>query len=105
MTLPFHTDFFQGDEFKPGLKAEYTVTMYLNEDYDGGEIDFRIFHGRETEMRVSGGEMIPTTEQEEIPKVVYRPQAGDIIIFPSRVPFYHGVRRVSTGTKYFARMF
>jgi hypothetical protein len=105
MTLPFHTDFYQADEFEPGLKAEYTVTMYLNDDYDGGEIDFRIFNRRETEMRVVDGEMVPTTEGEEIPKIVYKPQAGDIIIFPSRVPFYHGVRRVSTGTKYFARMF
>jgi hypothetical protein len=105
MTLPFHTDFYQREEFEPGLKAEYTVTMYLNDDYDGGEIDFRIFNERETEMRVVDGEMVSTTEGEEIPKIVYKPQAGDIIIFPSRVPFYHGVRRVSTGTKYFARMF
>jgi len=106
MTLPFHTDFYQRDEFEPGLKAEYTVTMYLNEDYNGGEIDFRLFNGRETEMRVVNGDLVSTDPNHgEIPSVVYRPKAGDIIIFPSRPPYYHGVRRVSTGTKYFVRMF
>lgn len=106
MTLPFHTDFYQRDEFEPGLKAEYTITMYLNEDYDGGEIDFRIFNGNENDMRVVDGELKSTDlNYEEIPKIMYKPQAGDIIIFPSRVPYYHGVRRVTTGTKYFARMF
>lgn len=106
MTLPFHTDFYQAEEFKPGLKAEYTITMYLNEDYDGGEIDFRIFNGNENEIRVIDGELHSADPNYgEIPAIAYRPKAGDIIIFPSRVPFYHGVRRVSTGMKYFARMF
>lgn len=106
MTLPFHTDFYQRDEFEPGLKAEYTITMYLNDDYEGGDIDFRIFNGREDESRIINGEFVATDPSYgEIPSVVYRPQAGDVIIFPSRVPFYHGVRRVSTGTKYFVRMF
>lgn len=106
MTLPFHTDFYQKEEFKPGLKAEYTVTMYLNDDYDGGEIDFRIFNDNENQMRMIDGELKSADPNYgEIPKIIYRPQAGDIIIFPSRVPFYHGVKRVKTGMKYFARMF
>jgi hypothetical protein len=106
MTLPFHTDFYQGDEFEPGLKAEYTVTMYLNDDYEGGDIDFRLFDGRETDLVVQDGEVISkNSDGSNVQSIIYKPQAGDIIIFPSRVPFYHGVRRVSTGTKYFARMF
>jgi hypothetical protein len=106
MTLPFHTDFYQRDADVPGLKAEYTITMYLNDDYDGGEIDFRIFDRGENDMRIVGDRLVPIDENYgEIPEIAYKPQAGDVIIFPSRPPFYHGVRRVLTGTKYFARMF
>lgn len=106
MTLPFHTDFYQREEFKPGLKAEYTVTMYLNENYEGGEIDFRIFNRPESDMRMVDGELKSADpDHGEIPAIMYKPQAGDIIIFPSRVPYYHGVRRVTQGMKYFVRMF
>jgi predicted 2-oxoglutarate/Fe(II)-dependent dioxygenase YbiX len=106
MTLPFHTDFYQRDADIPGLKAEYTITMYLNDDYDGGEIDFRIFNSGENDMRIVGDRLVPIDENYgEVPEIAYRPQAGDVIIFPSRPPFYHGVRRVTQGTKYFARMF
>lgn len=106
LTLPFHTDFYQKDEFEPGPKAEYTVTIYLNDDYEGGEIDYRIFNGKETEVRLVDGDLVAMDPAYgDIPKIAYRPQAGDIIIFPSRPPFYHGVRRVQTGTKRFARMF
>jgi predicted 2-oxoglutarate/Fe(II)-dependent dioxygenase YbiX len=80
--------------------------MYLNADYEGGEIDFRIFNDRDDKMRITGGELLPLdANYGEIPAIMYKPQAGDLIIFPSRVPYYHGVRRVSTGTKYFVRMF
>lgn len=106
MTLPFHTDFYQPDALEPGLKAEYTVTMYLNDNYKGGEIDFRIFNGSEQEMRLEGYSLKPVDPNYgEVPEIMYRPQPGDIIIFPSRPPFYHGVRRVESGMKYFVRMF
>lgn len=105
-TLPFHTDFYQKDEFEPGLKAEYTVTIYLNDDYIGGEIDYRIFNGTEHELGFEDGDVIPLDPAYgEVPKLVYKPQAGDIIVFPSRPPYYHGVRRVESGIKKFIRMF
>lgn len=106
MTLPFHTDFYQADALEPGLKAEYTVTMYLNDNYEGGEIDFRIFNGPDKEMRIEGYSLKPLDPHHgEVPEIMYRPQPGDIIIFPSRPPYYHGVRRVESGMKYFVRMF
>lgn len=98
-TLPFHTDFDQRSALDPGPKAEYTITIYLNDDYVGGEIDFRFFKGNFEDM--SGN----VFEKEETPKLTYRPKPGDIIIFPSRPPYYHGVRRVEAGIKKFVRMF
>lgn len=106
LTLPFHTDFYQADEFEPGPKAEYTVTVYLNDDYEGGEIDYKVFNGNATDMDILNGTIVPRDKNYgEVPEIMYRPQAGDIIIFPSRVPYYHGVRRVLSGTKRFIRMF
>lgn len=105
-TLPFHTDFYQADALKPGPKAEYTITIYLNDDYVGGEIDYRIFEGNFEDMRMENGDISAMDPSYgEIPKIMYRPQAGDIIIFPSRPPYYHGVRRVEAGIKKFVRMF
>lgn len=106
LTLPFHTDFHQPDEFKPGPKAEYTVTIYLNDDYVGGEIDYRIFNGKNNDLNIVDGELVPRDpDYGEVPALQYRPQPGDIIIFPSRPPYYHGVRKVTEGTKRFVRMF
>lgn len=108
LTLPFHTDFYQGDEFEPGPKAEYTVTIYLNDNYEGGEIDYRIYNGKDGTFSIKDGEMVPNNAydlNESVAKIAYRPQKGDVIIFPSRVPYYHGVRRVTSGTKRFVRMF
>jgi hypothetical protein len=105
-TLPFHTDFYQANEFVPGPQAEYTITIYLNDDYVGGEIDYRIFDGRFEDMKMENEEIVPLDHNYgDIPKIMYRPQAGDIIIFPSRPPYYHGVRRVEAGIKKFIRMF
>ena len=105
LTLPFHTDFHQPTGNKPGPQAEYTVTMYLNDDYVGGEIDYRIFEGLDGEFDIIDGELFPKDKSKTINRIQYRPQPGDIIIFPSRPPFYHGVRKVTEGTKRFVRMF
>lgn len=108
LTLPFHTDFYQGDEFEPGPKAEYTITIYLNDDYEGGEIDYRIYSGKDGTFSIKDGEMIPNdldNPNNSVTKIAYRPKKGDVIIFPSRVPYYHGVRRVTSGIKRFVRMF
>lgn len=104
-TLPFHTDFNQEHSIKIP-NAEYTITIYLNDDYVGGEIDYRIFNGTIHEMDMIDGELVSKDPSYgEIPKIAYRPKAGDIIIFPSRPPYYHGVRRVESGIKKFVRMF
>jgi len=105
LTLPFHTDFYQANANVPGPQAEYTVTMYLNDDYIGGEIDYRIFDGSDKDFSIINGDLVPKDDNKKVDKIQYRPQPGDIIIFPSRPPFYHGVKKVTEGTKRFVRMF
>eukprot|EP00397_Hematodinium_sp_SG-2012_P040019 GEMP01043789.1.p1 GENE.GEMP01043789.1~~GEMP01043789.1.p1 ORF type:complete len:279 (+),score=70.74 GEMP01043789.1:123-959(+) len=61
----------------------YTATVWLNDDFDGGEFYFE----RQTDKSV--GE---DTEEVEVPF-----KAGDAVFFPADVP--HGVRMVRSGVR------
>ena len=62
-----------------------TLTIYPNDNYNGGEICF----------------------YDEISNKAYeyKPKAGDITIFPSAAPFYHGVKYFNGASRYFMRIF
>jgi predicted 2-oxoglutarate/Fe(II)-dependent dioxygenase YbiX len=104
-SLPFHTDYYYPTAHKSGTKPEITVTMYFNDDYEGGDIEFRVFEKQYTHMRIEGNTMIDMDTKQVIEGFNYKPQAGDIIIFPSKLPFYHGVKKVTKGQKLLARTF
>jgi predicted 2-oxoglutarate/Fe(II)-dependent dioxygenase YbiX len=55
--------------------------MYLNDNYDGGEIDF------------------PNQ------KLSIKPKAGSIIIFPSTDPYVHHPKKINSGNKYMVPLF
>ncbi len=93
MTMRYHSDYIWEPITSPGYKFAITSLAYFNDDYVGGEIDFLI-----------GNKLIK-----------YKPEAGDIIFFPSGNPnfltendkvYLHGVLPVVEGNnKYFSRMF
>jgi hypothetical protein len=83
MTMPYHTDFNIAERAMPGNKFFLTCTTYINDDYDGGDICFYI-----------NGDFIN-----------YKPKAGDILVFPSGMPYYHGVKTIRNGNKFFIRNF
>jgi len=66
-----HTDSHESDD-----RPTISVVMYLNDDYEGGELHFR--------------------EQD----ITIKAKAGDIVIFPSKPPFFHESKPVISGTKY-----
>lgn len=86
-----HTDFVRIEEEVPGNKFILTCTMYLNDDYDGGDLDFIINDHQFT----------------------YKPKAGDVLVFPSSHPrllsggnmYLHAVRKVEKKDKYIIRCF
>jgi hypothetical protein len=78
----FHSDYFEQDMDTPGYKLIFTTMMYLNDDYEGGEICFW-----------SGDKMLG-----------YKPEPGDIVVFPSCEPFYHGVLNIYKNNRYAIRM-
>jgi predicted 2-oxoglutarate/Fe(II)-dependent dioxygenase YbiX len=56
---------------------EYSFVVYLNDDYIGGEIYW------------------------ENQGVQLKPEAGSIVLFPSKEPYFHGVTVVTQGNKIF----
>lgn len=86
--MHFHADFPQEDTDSPGTKQTITCNMYLNDDYENGEIVFKIFK-----------------DNENFDKVTYKPVAGDVVIFPSNDPYYHAVNVAKNGEKVFVRSF
>ena len=83
--IGYHTDNKASSDIMPGSHSIITVTIYLNDDYDGGEVSF---------LNEQGSEII-----------TYKPKAGDVTIFPSYKPFFHAAEPVSGGHKYFIRYF
>jgi hypothetical protein len=91
LAMHYHTDYVGANADAPGSKFAITCTMYLNDDYDGGEISF--------------------LDEEQGAVVTFKPSAGDVVVFPSGDPitgtshYFHGVGRVSNGEKYLVRTF
>jgi hypothetical protein len=85
MSMTYHTDRHQFDSERGGDHFVLTVTMYLNDDYEGGELTF--------------------LNENDSDVIHYRPKAGDITVFPSAVPYFHGVERVDSGDRYLIRTF
>ena len=83
LTMQYHTDYIIPEKDMPGNKFFITCTTYINDDYDGGDICFYI--------------------DEKF--INHKPKAGDILIFPSTEPYYHGVKAITKGNKFFIRNF
>jgi hypothetical protein len=59
-----------------GVKFKYGVVLYLNDDYDGGEIFY------------------PNIGVE------FKPEAYSLVLHPAHEAYRHGVKEVSAGTRY-----
>lgn len=87
LTMNYHTDWQQECEQEEGYKFVITSTMYLNDNYDNGEICFRIFD------ESSSG----------YTDIAYKPAAGDVLVFNAKPPYYHAVNAVRGAKRYFIR--
>lgn len=83
MTMQYHTDFIISQKDMPGEKFHTTCTFYINDNYNGGDIEFYV-----------DGKFIN-----------HKPKAGDMLVFPSGEPYYHGVKTIPDGNKFFIRNF
>ena len=87
--MHYHTDYQLEYADFPASKPGLTVTMYLNDTYAGGSLLFKI----------------KNKETGNVDSCSYKPKAGDIVIFPSKDPYYHAVESVHEDNKYFVRSF
>lgn len=87
--MNFHTDYKVEAYNEPGGKKHTTAIFYLNDDYIGGEIAF---------LELDDNLQIKWYDE-------YKPQAGDVLVFSSMLPIYHGVKTVEQGNKYMLRTY
>ncbi len=91
ITMSFHTDWQYEKQEARGNKFKLTCTMYLNDDYEGAELAFVV---------------TDTPDDPSTYKLVkFKPSAGDVVVFPSTPPYYHGVTKLTEGSRYIIRTF
>lgn len=88
LTMNYHTDYMPDDADTPGNKFSITAVFYPNDEYGGGEISFRLIG-----------------DTGILSEIDYKPRAGDLVMFPSKHPYYHGVKRITGAPKYITRMY
>lgn len=90
--MRYHSDYIREQGDAPGYKFVITCTIYYNDDYEGGEIDFAM-----------GDKLFK-----------YKPSAGDLLVFPSGhpdylteegMPYLHGVMPSYNKNKFLSRMY
>lgn len=88
LAITFHTDAHKHRVGQPRGQQIITITIYVNDDYEGGEVQF-------------------LNEIDEVPSVItYKPKYGDVTAFPSGIPYWHSAKAVTEGNKkLFVRMF
>ena len=110
--MNYHTDFAFSLKDNPGKKSITTTTMYLNDDYDGGEVVYNI-EPRLARPYYKRSEQFSENEPYIEGRVVYTPEAGDVVVFPAGNPeylseggyYFHCVNRVWDKDKYFLSIF
>lgn len=90
-----HFDQQEGDE-----RLKVSFVMYLNDDYDGGEISFTIASPNGP-LRYAGPESdFSEAEKKGDYSFAVKPKAGSIIVFPPSPPYHHTAHLVKSGFKY-----
>lgn len=88
-----HFDQQEGDE-----RLKVSFVMYLNDDYEGGEISFTL---RDPKGPIQGPR--PADDFAKADPSSYnffvKPKAGSIIVFPPSPPYHHTAHLVKSGEK------
>jgi hypothetical protein len=99
-----HFDQQEGDD-----RLRYSLVMYLNDDYEGGEISFTFANDYKTYGPL-GNQVV--LEQRRPPNSIFsladpshmdiaiKPEPGSVIVFPSSAPYHHTAHLVVSGFKY-----
>jgi hypothetical protein len=90
-----HYDQLDGDK-----TLRYSLVMYLNDDFEGGEISFIMSPYKDVRLTPQPNIDYDIAVADNQIAFGVKPKAGSIIIFPSSAPYYHTAHTVKTGFKY-----
>jgi hypothetical protein len=90
-----HFDQQEGDE-----RLKVSFVMYLNDDYEGGELSFTI--ASPDGILQSAGPNSDFAEAEKRGEYTFaiKPKAGSVVVFPPSPPYHHTAHLVKSGFKY-----
>lgn len=95
-----HFDQQEGDK-----RLRYSMVMYLNDDYEGGEISFNVKDGVLTSTDDAAAEDFNSPLNHDRIMFHVKPKAGSVIIFPSTDPYSHTAHLIKSGSKYMVPSF
>ena len=95
-----HFDQQEGDR-----RLRYSMVMYLNDDYEGGEISFNVKDGVLTSTDDAASEDFNSPLNHDRIMFHVKPKAGSVIIFPSTDPYSHTAHLIKSGSKYMVPSF
>jgi archaellin len=95
-----HFDQQEGDR-----RLRYSLVMYLNDDYEGGELSFNVKDGVLTSTDDAANEDFNNPMNEGKVMFHVKPEAGSVIIFPSTDPYSHTAHLIKSGSKYMVPSF
>lgn len=88
MALGFHLD-IADSSLKEGIKHIFTGNVYLNDDYDSGEIIF-----------LFPSDLNNPNDFENFKSITYKPKQGDFVFYPADWPVIHGVNFAFNADRY-----
>lgn len=94
-----HFDQQEGD-----TRLRYSLVMYLNDDYEGGELSFTIESPDAPIIQGKPAEDYDVSKDSDRITLGIKPEAGSVIIFPSSPPYHHTAHLVKSGFKYMIPM-
>lgn len=90
-----HYDQLDGDK-----TLRYSLVMYLNDDFEGGEISFTLSDYDGIINKTTPHPDYDNPENKDLMDFSIKPKAGSVIIFPSSAPYHHTAHLVKSKFKY-----
>ena len=99
----YYTGTYMGahfDQLDGDTTLRYSLVMYLNDYFEGGEISFSLKDYENNNAERRPHEDYDNEQNNNVVDFGIKPKAGSVIIFPSSAPYYHTAHLVKSKFKY-----